>query len=160
MRSVRNAGGNFSRNRQDAVPISVQQIVWPDFHSSHGNRGPNLEYMGVRMGDGHATSEQLQPCPTCARQLANGPVRYIGDTTHRLQNGGMHISQESSAPRRFIHILQYQNPRSRSFENAVPELRSVAEPATADRGLPAAQTSGSCISYDRAHVFQQSRSEE
>ena len=66
----------------------------------------------------------------------------------------MHVSKKSSAPRRFIQILDNDHPRRRHRENARPPIAAVAVTTALDRGGSTAQTGGCRITNHRRQILE------
>ena len=87
------------RNREDTVPVPMQQVSGPNFHSAHLDTVADIEDVGIGMGNGDTSREELNTHSPHRRQFSNRAIGQVSDATQGLQNGSMHIAHESASAR-------------------------------------------------------------
>src|SRR5579872_4449682 len=93
--------------------------------------------VGVRHNN--AASKQLNSRFADRWQLADSAISHISHAAECLQNGGVHVTNERSPPRRAVHVLQDQNPRRRNLYQTVPKIGAIVIRASLHGWLAAAQ---------------------
>ena len=84
------------------MAIPVEQVSRSHFHSTNADHRSKLEDVSVGVGNGYASSEQLNAHRADGRQFTHGTVGHVADATQSLQYRGVHIPNKSPSSRRIL----------------------------------------------------------
>jgi hypothetical protein len=106
------------------------------------------------MGYAHTASKELQSQRPDTRQLPDGTIGYVPNTTQRLQDRPVNTTEKRPDPGRVVHVFEYYDAWRRYLQDAVPPVCTLVVDATNDWWFTGAQPCGGRIADHRRKILK------
>src|SRR5580692_12152275 len=113
-----------------------------------------IEYVTVRMGNGHVARKQLKAGLMDFRKVAHGAFYHEGDAPQCAQDIRMHFSDKCTKAGRFIEVFNHHHPWRRNFQQRIPPFPTVVVAVALHWGIRASDAGRGRIADSRRNFLK------